>query len=91
MFQRGSAEVVLPLRAFHDASVEPLDYQPYHPAVPDPMFQKPDKPVSIQSIEKLSNVSVKYPVDLAFVDAVGKGVQRVMRRPPRPKPIAQPE
>ena len=59
-----SPEVVLPLAPVHDASVQPLGDQPNDPPISDPVFQKPDQPVSVQIIEETADIGVNNPVDL---------------------------
>jgi hypothetical protein len=86
-----SPKVVLPLAPVHDASVQPLGDQPNDPPVSDPVFQKPDQPVSVQIIEETADIGVNNPVDLPPRYTVGKSVQSVVRPAPWPEPMAEPE
>ena len=88
---RRSLRGVLPPAIDHDAGFQPLDDQPDHPPVPDPILKEPDQPVPRDGIEERADVAVDHPVDFPPVDGDGERVKRIMRPAPRSKPVAEAE
>ena len=82
---RRSLRGVLPPAIDHDAGFQPLDDQPDHPPVPDPILKEPDQPVPRDGIEERADVAVDHPVDFPPVDGDG---ERIMRPAPRSEPVA---
>ena len=83
--------VVLPLSIFHDTSVQPLGDQPDDPLVSDAMFEEPDQPVPRDMVEKSADICVNYPIDLAPFSPDRERVKRIVRPPPGPEPVAEPQ
>ena len=81
---------VRPSPLFHHAGVQPLTDQPQHWPVSDPFSHEPHQPVPVDRIEKRPNVRIQDPFDFPPLDPVGQGIQRVMRLPSGPEPVAEP-
>ena len=73
----------------HGAGVQPLPNQAQHPPVPDPHLQERHQLLPVDALEVLADVHLHDPADLAPVHRVGQRVQCVVRRTPRPEPVAE--
>ena len=88
---RGAPQVIPPFALFHDAGIEPLDNQPNDPPVADSVFQEPDEPVPVNTVEVRPDVRIGNPVDSTPLYPEGQGVERIVRPTPGSEPIAESE
>ena len=87
----GAPQGVPPFDPFHDAGIEPLDNQPDNPPVADSVFQEPDEPVPVNTVEARPDVRIGNPVDPTPLYPERQGVEGVVRPTPRSEPIAESE
>ena len=88
---RSSPAGVRPVGPLHDAGVEPLDDQPDDPLVPDASLDHPDQMVTVEIVEEPADIGVNDPVDLPPFYSDRDSVERIVRTPPRPEAVAEPE
>ena len=76
---------------FENARLQPFLDQAENALVADAVFEEADQPFLAHRVKELRNVGVDDVVHLRAVDGRRKGVERVVRAPPRPEAVAEAE
>jgi hypothetical protein len=76
---------------FQNASPEPLSDQSQDSQIGDPVRHHPHQPLVIYRVEELANVGVENPAHALRHHRRMECRQRLVRIPPGPKPVREPE
>src|SRR5438874_4782769 len=82
---------LVPLIALQDARLEPHPDQPEHPWIGYPVRHHPQQPLVVDRVKKAANISIEHPVHVPAHDRRMQRRQSLVRVPPRPKAVGEPE
>ena len=82
---------LVPLVALQDTGLEPHPDQPEHPGVGDPVRQHPQQPLVVDRVEEAADVGIEHPVHALAHDRGVQRCKRLVRVPPRPEAVGEPE